>query len=347
MLYLKKNNAMKRSFILTALSSLLFLTFASCSESFFEYNGKIWATNFHIVYKSPKNLDDSILHVMKSIDLSLSAFNPESTVSLINSNATSAADTLFREVFRLSEKVYTASGGRFDPTLRPLVDLWGFGKADTGGNTPSQEQIDSAMRSVGFGSCALAPDNTVTKKTPETRFDFSAVAKGYGVDCVARLLERNGCADYMIEIGGEIALCGRNPDGKKWRIQIDAPVSAEDNGKMHDRLIVSEFGPGHTAIATSGNYRNYRTDKTGHRFGHTIDSRTGRPSANTTLSATVISADCATADALATACMAMESGEALRMLESYGNGTEGMLVLPDSTGTGFSILCTKGFPIKK
>ncbi len=292
------------------LITALFLTFASCSQSFFINDGCTWGTTYHIVYRADADLHDSIRIVMAQIDSSLSMFNPHSLVSRVNAGTDSAADGHFRAVMDVATRVNTLSGGRFDPTVGPVVNLWGFGP-DGERAIPDSAAIAVALRSVGLAECGLTPQGRIVKKSPETYFDFSAVAKGYGVDCVADMLARNGVSDFMVEIGGEVVVQGTNPSGRPWRIQVDAPTAS----MTHDGLTVLEMGPQRRALASSGNYRNFRTDSTGVRFGHTIDPRTGRPVQTDVLAATIRTERCAEADALATACMTMSADSALAMLE--------------------------------
>lgn len=262
-------------------------------------------------------MDSLIAKEMKRVDSSLSMFNPSSIVSQVNDNRIAyVSDEYFIKVFRLSKEICQASGGMFDPTVRPLVNLWGFGKErPLDFSEPSDSAIAIELAKVGMAECEIADDGCVMKKHPDTSFDFSAIAKGFGVDCVADLLEANGVDDYMVEIGGEIVLKGRNPRGELWAIQIDAPSSGEYG---HEALTVERFGPERTAIATSGNYRNFHTADDGKKYGHTISPVSGRPVQTETLSATIINSagSCATADAFATAVMALPADSALSLLNS-------------------------------
>ncbi len=312
------------------LISVLILIFASCKDDFVINDGSVWATGYHIVYRSDADLHDSVRVELERVEMSLSMFKDESTVSRINSNSTTLSDPMFRELFESARPVYSLSDGAFDPTVGPLVELWGFGR-NRNPRIPSGDEIADALEAVGFGDCHIDSMGAVVKKSPATVFDFSAIAKGFGVDMVARMLERNGCRDYMVEIGGEICVSGLNAKGRPWRIQIDAPVPADTPADLHRRLTVKELGPEPVAIATSGNYRNFRTDSLGQVIGHTMNPKTGYPVATATLSATVLARECVLADALATACMAMEADSALAML-SRCPGVEGLLVLSDGNG---------------
>ncbi len=313
--------------------------------------GSVWGTTYRIVYEGPGHLADSVQAQLNAVDGSLSAFNSQSLVSKINRGSTAEVDSLFARVFTISREVSLGSGGRFDPTVGPLVDLWGFGrdrKARSRAEADSafcvaQEQIDSALRLVGIVDCHL--ENVggavrLVKKHPQTSFDFSAVAKGYACDLVAAMLRRNGVKNYMVEIGGEIALAGKNPRRQPWRIQIDAPRASVDS-VVHDSLQTIEID-GAVGVATSGNYRNFHESKRYGRFGHTIDPVTGRPVATDVVSATVIAPDAATADAWATACMASDAATAIDRIR-HADGLECLLVVAAGDST-LQTVATKSFP---
>lgn len=315
---------------------------ASCSRApvYQQLDGSTWNTLYHIVYKSPVNLDDSIRLVMKQVELSLSPFIDSSLISRVNRGEPVAVDSMIAEVFTTSVAVNRHSGGMFDPTVAPLVNLWGFGYRDNDGVTPTDAMIDSVLLSVGIAGCTL---DTVTgiihKKSPATEFNFSAITKGFGCDMIASMFRRNGVTDYMIEIGGEIAMSGVNDRGKPWRIQIDSPIM-NDTAIVHERLAV--IAPGDCGIATSGNYRNFRRDENGNpSFGHTISPVTGRPVSSMVASATVIAPGCMLADALATACMAMNPDSALAMIERI-DGASVLLIKPD--GNRFVSISSSRFP---
>lgn len=290
---------MKYNKLFIPLISVLFLTLASCSDDYRTCEGQTWGTSYHIVYKSQEPLDSTIVAIMRNIDAELSMFNPSSTVSAINSGERTAATPAFRKVFDIAQQVADLSHGVYDPTVAPLTDLWGFGRADTGA-APADSAITSALATVGIADCYIDSLGRVCKKHPATAFDFSSIAKGYGIDCIGKAMNEAGIDNYMIEIGGEILCKGVNRKGRKWRIQIDAPSSEP----VHKRLDLVELGPEQTALASSGNYRNYRADADGHIYGHTLSPVIGRPVEGYVLAATVRHTDCATADALATACMA-------------------------------------------
>ncbi len=332
---------MDRKIAIYLLASLLLipvtLGLGSCNptSTYNNCEGSVWATTYHITYSSNRMLDDSILSVMNSVEMSLSPFADSSLVSRINRNETDVTDSLFRRILEVSKEVNRISDGAYDPTVAPLVNLWGFGYK-TSGQEPQQSMIDSALHLVGISDCYVA-DNRIVKQNPLTEFDFSSITKGYGCDLIGEMLQRNGCSDYIVEIGGEVSVKGKNPRGEPWRIMIDAPVE-NDTAVVHKRMAVIAVTD--CGVATSGNYRNFRNTSNGKTW-HTISPSTGYPVKTSTLSATIIAPDAMTADALATACMAMPLGSALKMIETLPD-TEALLVTADESG--YHMHTTTGFP---
>lgn len=308
--------------------------------------GAAWHTAYRITYQAPVALDDSICAVMDSVEADLSPFLPSSLISRINRGETDSVSSMVESVFGVSRHVAEASDGRFDPTVSPLVNLWGFGydalarrrmesEGARGSFVIPQEQIDSALRLVGIRDCSVA-GGRIVKKHPATTFNFSAVTKGFGCDRVADMLRRNGADNYMVEIGGEIAVRGLNPRGEAWHVQVDAPTSSTG----HERLVVVEID--HGGMATSGNYRNFHTTARYGRIGHTIDPRSGMPVQTDVASATVIAPTAAEADAWATAAMTSRSHDALSMIEA-ADSVECLLVVADSD-SALRLVASPGFP---
>lgn len=291
-------------------------------ERYRNVEGMVWNTTYHITFKGDKALGDSILEVLSDVGKSLNVFDKNSLTSKVNNRKETEVDKAFSDVYEISVKVNRASGGMFDPTLSPLITAWGFGP----GHTISSDSLstDSILAYVGIGKTTLS-GKILSKEDIRTEFNFSAVAKGYGCDMVAEMFRRNGVSDYLIEIGGEIAVGGESPRGGKWNISIDSPVESATE-VIHDSYIVISVTD--AGIATSGNYRNYlrQGDKS---FGHTISPVTGRPVTTDVISATVVAPTCAEADAAATACMAAGKTVGAKMLEALGY--DGLLILSDST----------------
>ena len=307
------------SALVVAASSLL----SSClGNSYRREEGMIWNTTYRITYNGPAELADSILPVLNDVGASLNVFDKNSLVSRVNASDSAEIDSHFSRVYAESRIVNNASEGMFDPTLSPLITAWGFGIGHE--VTADTLAIDSILNFVGIGKTHLKGDWLV-KDDPRIQFNFSAVAKGYGCDAVAAMFRRNGVNDYLVEIGGEIALGGMSPKGGAWRISIDKPIET-DSTEIHDAVLVVEATD--CGIATSGNYRNFRKEG-GKTLGHTISPVTGRPVTTDVVSATVVANTCMEADAAATACMALGSERAQAMLQTLK--MEGMLIMADST----------------
>jgi len=304
-------------------------------------SGSTWGTTYHITYTSTRSLTDSVLAQMAMIDSTLSMFRADSEVSRINADSLPLPVSAgFRDVFNISKQVNALSNSAFDPTIAPLTDIWGFGRKGDSIPPPDSETISKILERVGISDCFITDSGKLHKKHPQTEFDFSAVAKGYGVDCIAACFSRALVQNYMIEIGGEIALAGKNPRGEPWHIQIDAPITSDTIS--HQRLTVLTLTD--CCIATSGNYRRWRNTGKG-RIGHTISPVSGLPAESSTLSATVIAPTCALADAFATACMALPPDQALAMIEKAENTSAMLVTASDSTSESpFTILHTSRWP---
>jgi len=304
---------------LIILISFVAIGLYSCSDT--EYKraeGGVWGTTYRIVYNSDKDLSDSIITEMRMVELSLSMFDKSSRISQINARRTNVVDPYFKSVLQTSFRVNVASKGAFDPTVAPLVDLWGFGREGRDTQIPDSQQVAEALSKVGLNKVRLKGDSIYMPDGME--LDFSAIAKGFGVDCVAAMFRRNGCKDYMVEIGGEVSVSGVNTYGEDWRIMIESP-----QGDMPDEnacvLQITDC-----AVATSGNYRNNRMVMADSIVGHTIDPHTGYPKSSCVLSATVVAPSCVLADALATALMATDPDSARYVISRFPS-TKALLYL--------------------
>lgn len=273
--------------------------------------GFIFGTYYNICYKSKDNLQQKIDSTLKSVDNSLSPFNKRSVITAINENRDTTPDAQFIEVFTLAQEISATTNGAFDITVAPLVNAWGFGFKQ--GTIVDSLTVDSLLQFVGYKSIRLS-DNKIIKQQPQTMLDCSAIAKGYGCDRVARMLESYGIEDYMVEIGGEVVAKGKNDKSKQWSIGISKPTE-DKSGTINELQEILRISG--KSVATSGNYRNYRYED-GRKLSHTIDPRTGYPVAHTLLSATVIANDCATADAYATAFMVMGIDKAMEICKDKG-----------------------------
>ena len=295
--------------------------------------GKIFGTLYTVTYEHNADLQTEIVAAMQAVDNSLSPFNKQSIITAINNNDSIEADTLFCEVFRTAKQIYTESHGAFDPTVAPLVNAWGFGFKK--GTDICSATIDSLCQLVGFDRITLN-GNQVTKDDERIQLDFSAIAKGFGSDCVAHVLDSHGIKNYMVEIGGEVVVKGHNKNGNPWGIGITKPI---DDSLSVTQELQTVLRLTDCAIATSGNYRNFYY-KDGVKYAHTIDPRTGYPVQHSLLSATVIADNCMRADALATAFMVLGVDSAMAYCERHPE-IEGYFIVAADSGR-YKILSTLG-----
>ncbi len=270
--------------------------------------GHIYGTSYHIKYEHTEKLDAALYAEMKKADNSLSMFNKNSTISRINSGASDIADSLVRKVFGMSQEISRKTGGAFDVTVAPLVDLWGFGRERR--NDVSKAEVDSILSFVGISKVDMRGD-TILREDPRTELDFSAIAKGLGVDLVAEYLDKQGVENYFIEIGGELVAKGKNASGENWTIGINQPATDGENGRSSIAAVIQSEEK--IAVATSGNYNNFYI-RDGKKIAHTINPLSGYPSEQHLLSVTVLAPSCAVADAYATAFMVMGTDSAENLL---------------------------------
>ena len=307
----KITGLVKASFLLSALIALLLIGGCDHAPEVVKISGSKFGTSYHITIvadqPAPADLAEQIDAALDVVDLSMSTYKSESELSLFNrlpATETVAASPELWTVLQTSRQVWQQSAGAFDPTVGPLVDLWGFGPQMTNDRIPSDDEIAKALASIGYQYLVLNSDEQTISKALPLRLDLSAVAKGYAVDQVADLLEMLALPDYLVEVGGEMRVSGLNPKGQPWRIAIETP----DAMGQVDNIIALESA----AIATSGDYRNY-FEKDGKRYSHSIDPRTGRPIEHRLASVTVVADRCIDADAWATAFLVMGDEAALEI----------------------------------
>lgn len=272
--------------------------------------GPVFGTFYTINYQSDKDYHEEIKAALQDVDDALSMFNEQSIISHINRGDDGKANDMFMEVFNKAMEVSKETDGAFDITVAPLVNAWGFGFKN--GEMPTRQQVDSIRQFIGWKK-VTAEGKTIKKTDRRVMLDCSAIAKGYGVDVVARLLKDKGITNFMVEIGGEIITKGISPKRVPWKIGVIKPTedSLQTSGEYQTILNVTD-----KAMATSGNYRNFYY-KGGKRYAHTIDPKTGYPVQHNILSATVLAKDCATADAYATSFMVMGLEGAKVILERH------------------------------
>ena len=297
-------------------------------QQWHDNSGVVWTTDYHISYLATSDLGDSIQAVLQAVDCCASVYNKASLVSRFNAGESVEADAVLDTLYRASVVVHAQSGGAFDPTVMPLVNAWGFGYKN--GSLPTDVQIDSILQFVGLDRVTLA-DGRLSKSDVRVQLDFSSIAKGLACDEIGRMLQRNRVSQFMVEIGGEVACAGVNRQGQPWHVSVDLPSDQPDTVSHEAALVLA---PEQDGIATSGNYRKYR-ESGGKRISHIVDPATGRSTASSLLSVTVVASSCMLADAWATACMVLGTERVMQMMESRSDlgvmtisaGDDGQLVV--------------------
>ena len=301
----------------------------SKSEPVFSYyrnEGLIFNTIYHITYEAAEDYQSQIEAELQRFNASLSPFEPTSVIARMNNNDPEVrADRWFTVVFDRSKEIWSDTEGAFDPTVSPLINAWGFGFKSGIPVTP--ERVDSLWQLVGMEHMSLT-DGRLHKDDPRMTLNFSAIAKGYAVDVVASFLRERGVENYLVEIGGEVAAHGENSRGEYWRIGIDTPEESNVAGGDIEAVVLLNDA----ALATSGNYRNFRIVD-GRRVAHTIDPTTGYPARHSLLSATVLAPDCMTADAYATAFMVLGVEKSLEIANRHPEMEAYFIYAVDSTET--------------
>ena len=275
-------------------------------ENVYYIRGEAQGTTYGITYIAHKPIEKmAVDSILKVIDLSMSTYIDNSLITKINKGEHLPIDPHFEKVLSASMDIYSESEGVFDPSIGQLINAWGFGKKENH-IPPTQKQIDSLLALTGMDKVHVVttPKGTfVEKDNPNIQLNFNAIAQGYTSDVIADYFLSKQITNFIVEVGGEIVIHGRNTlKGKSWTIGIDNPLQKPDE----DREIVATVELTDCGLATSGNYRKLWTDSlTGQKYVHTINPKTGRPQPSNLLSATVIAPSAMLADGYATTLMAL------------------------------------------
>lgn len=269
-------------------------------------------------------IDDAIRDELARINQLMSTWDPQSELSRFNQS-----DSLERfpvapetfDVFRWSLELWEETGGALDPTIAPLIDAWGFGVDRT---VPQPDEITVNRLRAATGMSLIELDDAgawVRKRHPGVRCDFSALAPGYAADRIGAELERRGLKDFLVDVSGELVARGRNAEGLPWQVAVERPMAG---GRSVARVVPVDNG----AIATSGDYRNFR-EVDGQRLSHILDPRSGRPVHHTLASVTVLDHLAVRADGLSTAMMVMGPDEAMLFATRWNVPALFLIRLPD------------------
>jgi len=300
------------------------------------------------VANPPAAVDESRLRaeleqILARINAQMSTYDADSEISRFNRHRATdwrPVSPQLAQVTAAALALAEQSGGVFDVTVGPLVQLWGFG---SGADSTAQNQppppaaaIEAARARVGHRKLrARTAPPALRKLHPELSLDLSAIAKGHAVDALAGHLAGRGLGDFLVDIGGEIRTRGANPAGRPWRVAVERP-------RRGARAVHTVLTPGDNAVATSGDYRNFR-ERDGRRWSHIIDPRNGRPVEHATASVTVVAADAMTADGLATALLVLGAAAGLRFAREHG--VAAYFIRRNSFGSGFSASASPAFAL--
>ncbi|WP_421703146.1 FAD:protein FMN transferase [Aliiroseovarius sp.] len=282
-------------------------------------SGETMGTTFNITAIGD-DLDEEALATrvnaaLAAVNASMSNWDPNSEVSLFAKSDNTDPQPVsaeFAKVIAAANEVHSQSGGMFDVTLGPLIQLWGFGSREPADPIPADADIAAAMEAIGQTRLLTLDEGALTlaKGRPDTQVFLAAIAKGYGIDAVAAELTAAGINNYMVEIGGDLVTKGTNPEGKPWSIGVETPEPGVQ-GSIELVVPVSDMG-----MATSGDYRNFFTHE-GQRYSHIIDPTTGRPITHLTTSVTVLAEDAMMADAWATAMLVLGAERGLEVAADH------------------------------
>jgi len=301
------------------------------------FQGNALGTTYNVVYfdTTPNAIiADSIDAVFLRMNQSMSTYWPNTIISKVNRNESVTTDADFKKVFQTAKTIWKQTDGYFDPTVGALVNAYGFGP------TKSLEQIDHAvidslLNLTGLDKVSLLPDGTINKAHKNIYLDLNAIAKGYAVDALASMLQSLGYDQFLLEVGGELFASGLNPEKEKpWRVAIDHPK------QKIGRTFIATLPLQNQGMASSGNYRKFRTDVSGKRYVHTVNPKTGETVQSNVLSTSVLAPSTMLADAYATALMAMPYEQGETLVESLTD-IEAMWVLAENDSV--QVVATPGF----
>ncbi len=315
--------------VLSSLISAVFLIAGCGSKQETVYAGKTMGTIYHIkivtgYFTRPANLKEKIDSRLLEINRSMSTYLPDSEISRFNAlSSTKEKFNIsqdFFNVLKVAEKLYKLTGGAWDGTVKPLVNLWGFGSSEAKHKIPDSDKIRHLLSDIGFNHIEVLENRYLRKRNAAISLDFASIAKGYAVDQLAGLIRKNGVENFLVEIGGEVFASGFRKDGRYWKVGINRPRKEAPYNQVYKAI--SLHGK---ALATSGDYRNY-FEVNNKRYSHIIDPRTGYPVGNGVVSVSILADACTFADGLATAVMVMGHETGIELVDRL-DGVECLIVV--------------------
>ncbi len=318
--------------------ALLLLLLPTCvpgAPEEYRLRGKTMGTTYLIKVVTPSQIQSAPLQahideLLEQLNQSMSTYLEDSEISRFNRWAETsrpfAVSEDFLKVMLAANEIYSLTQGAWDGTVNPLVNLWGFGRSGPIEKVPPRQEVVQALQKVGFHRIEVSPKGYLRKRNAQVTVNLASIAKGYGVDRVARLLNELGYTDYLVEIGGEVFAAGRRRDGKVWKVGINRPEKSASATAVYKVLSLQD-----RAMATSGDYRNF-VEIDGQFYSHIIDPRSGYPVSHGVVSATVVAPNCTLADGLATALMVMDDSQGAALLNLL-EAVEGLIIVRRSDGS--------------
>lgn len=308
---------MNKNFILLVLMALLGC--GSQNPDIQHIQGFTQGTTYTISYWSDQATDNNDLQLritaeLEHIDLLMSNYRDDSVISQFNQNTEASTptelDTEIIEVLKHAQQIHQDSLGCYDPTIFPLFELWGFKSADF--EIPKQEQIDQALKHVGFEHI-IVEGKTVSKPHGSSHIDLSSIGQGHTVAKLSALMKAQGINNHLVEIGGEMLVAGQKPEGQPWRVGVERPVP----NSQQVSEIIEVTGTKDTAIMTSGTYRHYY-DQDGKQYSHILNPNTGKPVDHNTVAVTVLMDNATHADAWSTALLCLGADKGITIANQQG-----------------------------
>ncbi len=304
-------------------------------EKEISFTGRTMGTYYSIIVVSRRNMDKAGLKqgvdvCLKLVNKSMSCFMQNSEISKFNRTKGGKKFKISNDFYLVmlqAEKLFKMTNGAWDGTVKPLVDIWGFGTKKEADRIPDKDQIIKLLGETGFDKIVIGKQHTLLKKNSSVSLDLASIAKGYGVDSVGRYLKNSGFKNFVVDIGGEVYVSGEKSPRHPWIVGISRP----DESFFSSSPLYMKIKLRNRAIATSGDYRNYIKIK-GKIYSHIINPATGYPIDNGVVSASVIADNCTFADGLATALMVMGHKKGLDLVNRLKN-VDCLIIVKQHDGT--------------
>ncbi len=323
-----------KKYIKTAGFLLFVVLLAGCGKKEVLFAGKTMGTTYHIkvvtgYFNDASHLRDKIIRRLEEINRSMSTYMKDSEISRFNAMKSTEEKFYisddFLQVMIAARYLHEITDGAWDGTIKPLINLWGFGNSEGKNHVPQAEEINALLADTGFDQIDISGAGYLKKKNPAISLDLASIAKGYGVDQVAKLIETNRFRDFLVEIGGEVRASGFRKDGRHWRVGINMPSPKAAYNEVYKAVNLHD-----RAFATSGDYRIFfeADDK---RYSHILDPATGYPVINRVVSTSVMAPTCILADGLATALMVSGHERGIELANRLAD-TECLIVVQEKDG---------------